>query len=140
MSEVENKFALQGLHHIAVQALDWEQSLHLYQNVLGMELVAYIPVDRKIALLSAGNGCFVELFAPTGDAMSTAGQAPLFHVALRTDDAAAVIEKVRAAGLKVTREPGRLSGKDFDATIAFFEGPAGESIELVQPHGDTVTA
>ena len=139
MSETGNTFALQGLHHIAVQALDWDESLHLYQDILGMKLVAYIPVDRKIALLSAGNGCFVELFAPTGDVMSTEGKAPLFHVALRTDDAAAVIEKVRAAGYNVTREPGRLSGADFDATIAFFDGPAGELIELVQPHGDTPT-
>ena len=57
-----------GMHHIAIQAQDWEESLRLYRDVLGMELAAeFGSPERKIVLLDMGDGSHVELFAPTAD-------------------------------------------------------------------------
>ena len=35
-----------GAHHIAVHTRDWEDSLRLYRDVLGMEIVAEIWTTR----------------------------------------------------------------------------------------------
>ena len=129
-------FDLQGIHHVAVQARDWDQSLALYCDVLGMEIVSWVPTkQRKIALLAAGNGNYIELFAPQADTPSPESAAvndPLTHFSLRVSDVAAAVEHVRAAGYVVTVEPVTLEGPAFHATLAFFDGPNGESIELQQ--------
>jgi len=41
-----------GAHHIAVQASDWDGSLRLYRDVLGMPIVAeFGTLERRILLL-----------------------------------------------------------------------------------------
>ena len=54
-----------GTHHIAIQARDWQESLKLYRDVLGMKLVAEFDgasPKRKIILLDVGDGSHMELF------------------------------------------------------------------------------
>lgn len=52
------------------------------------------------------------------------------HLALGVDDVTQLVEKIRHAGGKVTREPGPVKfGKTF---IAFIEDPDGYKIELIQ--------
>ena len=54
-----------GVHHIAIQARDWDASLKLYCDVLGMPVVAkFGPPERKIWLLDIGDGSHIELFQP----------------------------------------------------------------------------
>ena len=54
-----------GTHHIALQTRDWEASLRLYRDVLGMQIVAeFGPPERRILLLDIGDGSHMELFAP----------------------------------------------------------------------------
>ena len=43
--------------------------------------------------------------------------------------------KLAEAGYEVTVEPKRLNLGGLDVTIAFFNGPCGESIEFFQVHG-----
>ena len=52
------------------------------------------------------------------------------HVALGCDDIKAAVERVRALGYKVTREPGPM--KHGTTVIAFVEDPTGYKIELIQ--------
>ena len=127
-----------GTHHIAVQTRDWDASLKLYRDVLGMGLVAEFGApDRKIILLDTGDGSHMELFAPTEESPAPNSESPndlLMHFALATSDTRAAIERVRQAGYEVTVEPKDLSLGGLSVTIAFFLGPSGESIEFFQTH------
>jgi len=125
-----------GLHHITIQTRDWDASLHLYLEVLGMRVAAeWGPPERRMMLLDVGDGSHIELIGPTANspvAGSLAANDPLVHLALATADAAAAIEPVRQAGFEVTMEPKDVKLADLEATVAFFKGPNGEVVELFQ--------
>ena len=64
MPEGNNNFKIPGCgtHHIAVQSYDWEASLRLYCEVLGMRVVEEFGLpDRKIILLDIGDGSHMEI-------------------------------------------------------------------------------
>src|SRR5262245_7232956 len=125
-----------GAHHIAIQTKDWDASLRLYRDVLGMPVVAEGGTpERRILLLDIGDGSHMELFAPrpgSADSASSVGQGPLTHIALTAADTRQAIEHVRQAGYEVTTEPKDIQLGPIQATIAFFNGPNGESIEFFQ--------
>jgi glyoxylase I family protein len=125
-----------GAHHIAVQTRDWEGSLRLYRDVLGMSVAAEFGTpERKVMLLDMGDGSHVELIQSTATAPGPddrAPTAPLTHLALATTDARAALERVRAAGFAVTSEAEDVDLNGLQATIAFFRGPSGESIEFFE--------
>ena len=52
------------------------------------------------------------------------------HLAIGVPDVAAVCDSVRAAGGKVTREPGSVKGGT--SFIAFVQDPDGYKVELIQ--------
>ena len=58
------------------------------------------------------------------------------HFALTTTDTVAATERVRNAGYSVTGEPRTVQPGSTKWTIAFFDGPNGESIEFVQVHDE----
>ena len=115
-----------GTHHIAVQTRDWAASMRLYQDVLGMTLVAeFGSPERKIVLLDIGDGSHMELFQPKPDTLPADAPAtndPIVHFALATTDTRAALEHVRQAGYEITDEPRDLTLGTLDVTIAFF-GP-----------------
>jgi catechol 2,3-dioxygenase-like lactoylglutathione lyase family enzyme len=125
-----------GLHHITIQTRDWEASRRLYQDILGMQVVAeWGPQERRMKLLDVGDGSHLELVAPTATSPAVGSPTPndpLVHVALATSDAAASLELVRQAGYEVTMEPKSVMLGDLAATVAFFQGPNGEVVEFFQ--------
>ena len=127
-----------GTHHIAVQARDWEASLRLYRDVMGMEIIAeFGSPDRKIVLLDMGDGSHMELFQPTDGSpkVDDAGpNDPVTHFAMTTTDTRAAVEHIRESGYEITLEPLEVDLGNLKATIAFFKGPSGESIEFFQTH------
>jgi len=126
-----DQIAIAGLHHVTVQTLDWEASLELYCNVLGMRIaLEYEDSDKKLVLLDTGNGSLLELFAPDSTVRKPGG--PLTHFALATADTRASIKKIRQLGYNVSFEPKDVIMGDIKSTIAFFEGPNGESVEFFE--------
>jgi glyoxylase I family protein len=123
-----------GVHHIAIQVRDWDASMRLYRDVLGMRVVAQFGTpERPIALLDAGDGAHVELLGPLPDAPGGDGGTPaLAHLALTTTDTRAATERVRAAGYTVTVEPKDMQLGPLNVTLAFFTGPDGEVLEFFQ--------
>src|SRR6186997_2744882 len=93
-----------GTHHIALQTLDWEASLRLYRDVLGMQIVAEFGTpERRILLLHMGDGSHMELFAPQAAvADRPAAGNVLTHIALATTDTRQATELVRKAGYTIT--------------------------------------
>lgn len=127
-----------GTHHIAIQSRDWNASLKLYRDVLGMSIVAeFGPLERRIMLLDAGDGSHIELFQPTDDTPDPGrptSNDPVTHIALATTETRVAIEHVRAHGYEVTVEPKDMNLGGLDVTLAFFKGPSGEVIEFFQVH------
>ncbi len=124
-----------GCHHIAIQTRDWDASEKFYIEVMGMEkTVEFIGGGRRIALLDIGDGSHLELFEPTADLENTAANDTLTHFALTTTDITAALERVRAAGMEITREATDVNLGGMNVTIAFFTGPSGEVVEFFQVH------
>jgi len=126
-----------GMHHVAIQARDWDESLRFYRDLLGMEVVAEFGSEtRKIVLLDMGDGSHIELFQPKEDTPAPGSPAhhdPVMHLALTTTDLYAAVERVRQAGCKITVEPKDATlGDSLKVTIAFFVGPNEEIIEFFQ--------
>ena len=121
--------------HTMIRVNDLEQSIRFYTDVLGMKLLRKKDYE---------GGRFTLAFVGYGDEESTAvleltynwdthaydlGNA-FGHVAIGTSDIKGTVEKVRAAGGKVTREPGPM--KHGTTVIAFVEDPNGYKIELIE--------
>ena len=127
-----------GLHHVALQTRDWEASLKLYRDVLGMEIVAEFGTpDRRIILLDMGDGSHMELFQPIADTPAMGSPAPndpVPHIALTATDTKTATEHVRQAGYEITVEPKTLQLDHLTVTLSFFNGPNGEVIEFFQVH------
>ena len=123
-----------GCHHIAIQTRDWDVSEKFYIEVMGMEkVVEFIGADgQRIALLDIGDGSHLELFEPTAATKDAAANDTLTHFALTTTDITAALERVRAAGMEITREATNVNLGGLNVTIAFFIGPSGEVIEFFQ--------
>ena len=121
--------------HTMIRVGDLEQSLRFYTEALDMKLlrkkdyeggrftlafVGYDDEDQSAVLELTHNWDTKAYEVGTG----------FGHVAIGTKDIHATVEKVRAAGGKVTREPGPM--KHGTTVIAFVEDPNGYKIELIE--------
>ena len=135
VGEKNQSIAGLGSHHIAVQTRDYAAALAFYTDVLGMrQTVEFEAGGRRIALLDIGDGSHIELFEPLpgSDPSGAATNDIVFHFALTTTDIGAAVERVRAAGMQITREATAVQLGSLSATIAFFIGPSGEVVEFFQ--------
>jgi len=150
---------IQGIDHLNVVVADMERSLKFYTAVLGFTKtrearLAGEWIERIVGLKGVrahavfvelpGGGPRIELLryeAPGGGAFPENSQANtigLRHFALRVSDVAAMMAKLRAAGVHVFSEPVRVPGGvvEFDAgatkTLAYFLDPDGVIIELAE--------
>ena len=124
-----------GFHHVAVRVPDFDAGLRFYRDVLGFqEKVGWGEGDKRVALLDAGDGAYVELFG--GGQANAKLEGAFLHMAIRTSDVDGAVERARAAGMEVTVEPKdvTLQSRPFQVPVrlAFFKGPGGEVIELFQ--------
>ena len=123
-----------GFHHVAIKVGDFDKTIDFYTAVLGfLPRLTWGEGDGRGAMLDTGDGNYLEVFAGGEKGVKPVGG--FYHIALRTDDVDAVIERVRAAGAEITLEPAdRIipSAVPTSIRIAFFNGPDGESIELFQ--------
>jgi lactoylglutathione lyase len=114
---------------------DLAESKRFYGDALGMEVLREKEYpDGKFTLCFMGYGseddsAVIELTYNWGRASYTIGDA-FGHVAIGTTDIRAACDRVRAAGGKVTREPGPM--KHGTTVIAFVEDPNGYKIELIE--------
>jgi lactoylglutathione lyase len=121
--------------HTMLRVGDLERSVKFYTDVLGMKELRRRDVpEGKYTLVFVGYAeeseqAVIELTYNYGVDKYEMGNA-YGHIALGVPDIYAAAEKIRAAGGKVTREPGPVK---FGTTlIAFVEDPDGYKIELIQ--------
>jgi lactoylglutathione lyase len=122
------------LLHTMLRVGDLEKSIAFYQDVLGMQLLSRKDYpDGKFTLAFVGFGknpeqAEIELTHNWGVTSYELGTA-YGHIALGVSDIYRVCEKIRAAGGKITREPGPM--KHGSTVIAFVQDPDGYKIELI---------
>lgn len=120
--------------HTMIRVGDLDRSLDFYTRVLGMKLLRRKDYpDGKFTLAFVGYGdesdtAVLELTHNWGVEKYEVGTG-YGHVALGVDDVRAAVEKIRAAGGKVVREPGPM--QHGSTMLAFVEDPDGYRIELL---------
>jgi lactoylglutathione lyase len=122
--------------HTMLRVGDLERSVRFYTELLGMrELRRRDVPDGKYTLVFVGyapessGAAVIELTYNYGVQHYEPGTA-FGHLAIGVPDVAGTCEKLRAAGAKITREPGPV--KFGTTVIAFVEDPDGYKIELIQ--------
>jgi lactoylglutathione lyase len=116
---------------------DLQRSIDFYARVMGMNLLRTSDrPEQKYTLAFVGFGrgnaegnAEIELTYNYGVERYDLGTA-YGHIALGVSDVAATCARIRAAGGKVTREPGPVKGGS--SVIAFVEDPDQYRIELIQ--------
>jgi lactoylglutathione lyase len=121
--------------HTMIRVGDLDRSVKFYTEVLGMKELRRRDVpEGKYTLAFVGYGdessnAVIELTYNYGVEKYELGNG-FGHLAIGVPDIRAAVEKVRAAGGKVTREPGPV--KFGTTVIAFIEDPDGYKIELIE--------
>jgi lactoylglutathione lyase len=121
--------------HTMLRVGDLQRAIDFYTRVLGMKLLRTTErPEQKYSLAFVGYGsnpdhAEIELTYNHGVDHYEFGTA-YGPIALGVEDAYATCDKIRAAGGKITREPGPVQGGA--TVIAFVTDPDGYKIELIQ--------
>jgi glyoxylase I family protein len=139
---------VQGFHHVAIRAVDFDQTIRFYTQGLGFSVRFGFSIPGRIdraAFIDVGDGRYIEVFGQ-GSTVQAEGrrrradeertEGALLHFCLRVADIEVAHAKALAAGATSRIEPrtGTLSGADgttADVRIAFVNGPNGEVIEFL---------
>jgi lactoylglutathione lyase len=122
--------------HTMIRVMDLDKSIAFYTKLLGMKLLRKSDFpEGKFTLAFVGYGSeesntVVELTYNWDQKEPYAMGTAFGHLAIAVPDAYAVCDALRAAGARITREPGPM--KHGTRVIAFVEDPDGYKIELVQ--------
>ncbi|WP_251357801.1 lactoylglutathione lyase [Kangiella sp. TOML190] len=123
------------LLHTMLRVGDLERSIAFYTDVLGMQLIRKHDYESgRFTLAFVGYGeekdaTVLELTHNWDTQAYNLGEG-FGHLAIAVDDVYKACDKIRAAGGKVTREPGPM--KHGTTVLAFVEDPDGYKIELLE--------
>jgi len=121
--------------HTMLRVKDLDASVRFYCDHLGMKELRrkdYPGGEFTLAFVGYGDESdhtVLELTYNWGQHDYDLGDA-FGHVAIGVDDIHATCERLRAAGVRITREPGPM--KHGTTVIAFVEDPNGYKVELIQ--------
>jgi len=119
--------------HTSITVRRMDESLGFYTEVLGLEPDGRRAIPENHAEIAfvrdPETGARVELTHWEGKEAYEAGE-QLDHLAFEVDDLEAFLERVRARGVRVAREPYRLAGGRH--RLAFILDPNDVWIELIE--------
>ena len=120
-----------GVHHIALEAADFEKTLNFYQQALDMKLVRQWGEERKTAMLDIGDGSMLEIFSSGNTDPSVNPKYP--HLAFRTENCDEAYQAALKGGAVSKMEPSDMVlGGNYPVRISFVYGLNGELIEFFQ--------
>jgi glyoxylase I family protein len=130
-----------GLHHTALRTAQFDRSVAFYTEMLGLTpKIQWGEVGKRATMLDAGDGNYLEIFEREEPEKGPPAEARWLHLCFRSSAVEATVEKLRVAGVEITVEPKKVEltntlthAEHGKATIhlAFFKGPDGEIIELI---------
>jgi catechol 2,3-dioxygenase-like lactoylglutathione lyase family enzyme len=125
--------AITGIGHIAITVSDMKKSLDFYCNVLGFKKVFDIPDEQGrpwIEYLSLGNGQFVELFHPAGEApLDGVKRVSVNHLCFLVDDIQTTAADIQKRGGALDRPIKTGRDGNFQCWV---KDPDGTRIEMMQ--------
>ncbi len=123
-----------GFHHVAIKTRNFDESISFYTRGFGfVPKVEWGKTPRRAVMLDTGDGNYLEVFEDLQYDPQPNGVH--IHFALRTSDCDAAIERARAAGAEITKEPTDIeipSSPPTSVRLAFCKGPEGAVIEFFQ--------
>ncbi|MFC4321297.1 VOC family protein [Litchfieldia salsa] len=119
------------IEHVGIMVKDMDESLAFYQNILGLELRKreWLNDTVELAFLFFPEQPSAEVELVYGVKVESEGI--VNHLAFTVGNIEAELVRLKEAGVKLVDEEPR---NIFNGTvkIAFFEGPNGEKLELVE--------
>jgi glyoxylase I family protein len=139
-----------GLHHVAIRTSDFDASCAFYTGVLGfVKTTQFERRGSRFAWLDTGQGDYLEIFELLeGQTEIETDKSAHWHLCLRTTKIEEVVAAVEAAGCEIT-VPTKTADLEntvndpptpFQIKVAFFRGPSGELVELLQEAADSSTS
>lgn len=128
------------IDHIGIAVADLDESVALYRDRLGMREQHRETVEEQgvhAVLLEIGDA-HVELISPIGPEGSVArflerNGSGMHHVAYRTDDIEATLERLVASGVRMIDEEPRIGIRGSRVAFAHPKSTGGVLTEIVQP-------
>lgn len=122
------------IHHVAIICSDYQVSKRFYTEILGFEILQEVYRENRQSYkldMKVGTHSQIELFSfPAPPTRVTNPEAcGLRHLAFEVEDVAAVLEKLRAAGIKA--EDIRVD-EYTDRKFTFFYDPDNLPLEIYQ--------
>jgi lactoylglutathione lyase len=119
------------MEHVGIMVKDMDESLNFYQNILGLELRSreWLNDSIELAFLFFPEQPSVEVELVYGGPVENEGI--VNHLAFRVENIEAELARFKEAGVKLVDEEPRSILND-TVKIAFFQGPNGEKLELVE--------
>jgi lactoylglutathione lyase len=129
--------------HTSIFVNDMQESIDFYVDKLGLKLLGgphHYPGNADMAFVGEDWNSYIELVFDLEEHDPYATGNRYEHLAIEIDDAdlAGYIEKIRAKGVKITREVKKSPGGG--RAIAFIEDPNGIPVELLEPRTAAVPA
>ncbi len=127
--------------HTSIFVNDMDESIDFYVNKLGLKLLdgpLHYPGNADMAFVGSSWDAYVELVYDLEDHPPYQIGNRYEHLALEVEgNLPAVIENLRAKGVKIVKEPKKSpSGSRW---IAFVEDPNGIPVELLEPREGPIT-
>ena len=140
-SDVQARFELGRVHHVAVVVADLDAALGFYRDRLGLPVELVLPIESDgvtIAFLPVGESK-VELVQPTDDSTGVArflasrGEG-FHHVCFEVPDLAATLDRLAADGVELID---RVPRPGAEGPVAFIHPRSchGVLVELIEAHG-----
>ncbi len=119
------------MEHVGIMVNDMDESLAFYQNILGLELRnrEWLNDTVELAFLFFPEQPSVEIELVYGGKVENEGI--VNHLAFTVENIEAELVRLKEAGVKLVDEEPRGILND-TVKIAFFQGPNGEKLELVE--------
>ncbi len=126
--------------HTSIFVSDMAASIDFYTTKLGLELLdgpIHYPGNADMAFVGSDWNAYIELVFDLEEHPPYELGNRYEHLALEVDgDLAAVVERLRAQGVKILKEPKKSPGGS--RAIAFVEDPSGIPVELLEPRAGAV--
>jgi lactoylglutathione lyase len=127
--------------HTSIFVNDMATSIEFYTERLGLKLLdgpIHYPGNADMAFVGADWNSYIELVYDLEDHPPHDLGTRYEHLAIEVDgDLPNVIDKLRAEGVKIIKEPKRSPGGT--RWIAFVEDPNGIPVELLEPKAGPIT-
>ncbi|MGG1680296.1 VOC family protein [Neobacillus sp. NRS-1170] len=119
------------MEHVGIMVNDMDESLEFYQKILGLELRnrEWLNDTVELAFLYFPEQPSVEVELVYGGPVENEGI--VNHLAFTVENIEAELVRFKKAGVKLVDEEPR-SILNNTVKIAFFQGPNGEKLELVE--------